>query len=193
LRFNAPHDANARKHRRAAKRRDQDQGFHCRLPLLGFVLGLRKLRDVGAGILESDELAPARQRYGIFKRSFPATPWGSSTGSVERLAQPSHGEFDILRLQVAPALDHGPATDLPDPYRVHAPVVGAFGTTSVGSTGFGAAGAADVAFGATGFAGFSANWLKQVSRSFSSFEKRQSVTTLAGTGIGLACGGRIAS
>jgi len=87
-------------------------------------------------------------------------------------------------LQVAPALDHGPATDLPDPYRVRAPVVGAFGTTSVGSTGFGAAGAADVAFGATGFAGFSANWLKQVSRSFSSFEKRQSVTTLAGTALG---------
>ena len=48
-------------------------------------------------------------------------------------------------------------------------------------------------FGTTGFAGFSANWLKQVSRSFSSFEKRQSVTTLAGTGSGLVCGGRIAS
>jgi hypothetical protein len=53
-----------------------------------------------------------------------------------------------------------------DPYRVRAPAVGAFGTTSVGSTGFGAAGAPDVAFGATGLAGFSANWLKQVSRSF---------------------------
>jgi len=61
---------------------------------------------------------------------------------------------------------------------------------NVGSTGFGAAG---VAFGASGFAGFSANWLKQVSRSFSSFEKRQSVTTLAGTAFGLVCGGRIAS
>jgi len=60
------------------------------------------------------------------------------------------------------------------------------------ATGFGAA---EVAFGATGLAGFSANWLKQISLSFSSFEKRQSVTTLAGSGIGLgcSCGGRIAS
>ena len=56
---------------------------------LGFVLGLRKLRDVGAGILESDELAPARQRYGIFKRSFPATRGAHrpapSSGSRNRL------------------------------------------------------------------------------------------------------------
>jgi hypothetical protein len=29
-----PHDADAREHRRAARRRDQDQRFHCRLPLL---------------------------------------------------------------------------------------------------------------------------------------------------------------
>jgi hypothetical protein len=79
-----------------------------------------------------------------------------------------------------------------DPYRVRAPVVPADGTTAVGSTGFGAE---DVAFGATGLAGFSANWLKQISLSFSSFEKRQSVTTLAGSGIGLgrSCGGRTVS
>ena len=78
-----------------------------------------------------------------------------------------------------------------DPYRVAAPVVRAVGTAAVGSTGFGTT---DVAFGATGLA-FSANLLKQISRSFSSFEKRQSVTTLAGSGIGLgcACGRRIAS
>jgi hypothetical protein len=68
-----------------------------------------------------------------------------------------------------------------DPYRVGAPVVPVGGTTAVGSTCFGAA---DVAFGVAGLAGFSANWLKQITRSFSSFEKRQSVTTLAGSGIG---------
>jgi hypothetical protein len=37
------HDAYAREHRRAARRRDQDQRFHCSLPFLGPRLGLRKL------------------------------------------------------------------------------------------------------------------------------------------------------
>jgi hypothetical protein len=32
-----PHDANPRKHRRPAQCRDQDQGFHGRLPFRGFV------------------------------------------------------------------------------------------------------------------------------------------------------------
>jgi len=35
---------------KAARRRDQDQGFHCRLPFLGAVFCLRKRRDVIAGI-----------------------------------------------------------------------------------------------------------------------------------------------
>jgi hypothetical protein len=35
-----PHDADAREHCRAARRRHEDQGFHCRLPLLGLVLSL---------------------------------------------------------------------------------------------------------------------------------------------------------
>ena len=39
-----PHDTDAREHRRAARYRDQDQGFHRSLPLRGRVLGLRKLR-----------------------------------------------------------------------------------------------------------------------------------------------------
>src|SRR5260370_15261094 len=30
-----PHDPNPRKHRWPARRRDQDQGFHCSLPFLG--------------------------------------------------------------------------------------------------------------------------------------------------------------
>jgi hypothetical protein len=30
-----PHDADPRKHRRAARSRDQDQGLHRRLPFLG--------------------------------------------------------------------------------------------------------------------------------------------------------------
>jgi hypothetical protein len=38
------HDTDAREHRRAARYRDQDQGFHRSLPLRGRVLGLRKLR-----------------------------------------------------------------------------------------------------------------------------------------------------
>jgi hypothetical protein len=48
------------KHRRSAFRRDQDQGLHRRLPFRRFVLGLRRLRDVVAGIPERDELAAAR-------------------------------------------------------------------------------------------------------------------------------------
>jgi hypothetical protein len=36
------HDADARKHRRAARRRHQDQAFHGGLPLRGLMLGLRK-------------------------------------------------------------------------------------------------------------------------------------------------------
>jgi hypothetical protein len=37
------------------------------------VIGLRKLRDVIAGVLKGDELATARQRYRIIKGPFPAT------------------------------------------------------------------------------------------------------------------------
>ena len=39
----------------------QDQGLHCCLPLRGLVLGLRKLGDVLASILERDKLATARK------------------------------------------------------------------------------------------------------------------------------------
>jgi hypothetical protein len=48
------HDADAREHRWAAVRRDQDQGFHRRLPLRRRVLRLRKLGDVGAVVFEGD-------------------------------------------------------------------------------------------------------------------------------------------
>jgi hypothetical protein len=47
-----PHDPDARKHRRSARRRDQDQRLHCSLPFSGLVFGLRELRDVLAGVLE---------------------------------------------------------------------------------------------------------------------------------------------
>jgi hypothetical protein len=57
-----PHDADARKHRWSAVRRDQDKGLHCRLPLLRRVLRLRKLCDVGASVFEGDELATLGQR-----------------------------------------------------------------------------------------------------------------------------------
>jgi hypothetical protein len=66
-----PHNADARHHRRAAKRSDWDQGFHGGLPFLGFVLGLRKPCDVCADVLAGDDLATAGQRYGIVKASLP--------------------------------------------------------------------------------------------------------------------------
>jgi hypothetical protein len=56
----------------AAERRDEDQGFHRRLPLRSRVLRFRQLGDVGAGVLQRDELAPARQRYRIIERPVPA-------------------------------------------------------------------------------------------------------------------------
>src|ERR1700731_3453179 len=65
------HDADAREHRRAAQRRDKRQGFHGSLPLWRFVLGLGKLGDIGAGVLEGDELTPAGQRDWIFERTLP--------------------------------------------------------------------------------------------------------------------------
>ncbi len=64
-----PHDADAREHRRSARRRDQDQGLHCCLPFPGLVFDLRKLRDVVAGIFKGDKLATARRRYRLVKRS----------------------------------------------------------------------------------------------------------------------------
>jgi hypothetical protein len=67
-----PHDADPREHRRAVRFRDQDQRFHGSLPLRRRVLGLRKLRDVGAGVLQRDELAAARQRNRLVEPSFPA-------------------------------------------------------------------------------------------------------------------------
>jgi hypothetical protein len=54
-----PHDADTRKYGRSSERRDQDQGFHCRLPLRRHVLGLRQLGDMYAGILQRDKLATA--------------------------------------------------------------------------------------------------------------------------------------
>jgi hypothetical protein len=55
-------DANPRKHRRAAGRRHQYLGFHRRLPFRRLVLGLRKLGDLVAGILQGDQRQAARQR-----------------------------------------------------------------------------------------------------------------------------------
>ena len=50
-----PHDADPRKQYRAVQFRDQDQGFHGRLPLWSRVLSVRKLRDVVAGVPQCEE------------------------------------------------------------------------------------------------------------------------------------------
>jgi hypothetical protein len=67
-----PHDANPREHRRPAKRRDQDQGFHCRLPLRSLVFNLGQFRDVFAGVLQRDERSPVRQLDWVVKFTAPA-------------------------------------------------------------------------------------------------------------------------
>jgi hypothetical protein len=45
-----PHDADTRKHRRPARRRDQDQGFGGGLPCRSLLLGFWQFSDVGAGV-----------------------------------------------------------------------------------------------------------------------------------------------
>jgi hypothetical protein len=87
--------ADPREHRRPAQCRHQDQGFHRRLPLRGFVLGLGKLRDVIAGILESDKLATAGAGESD-PRTIVSSPAGNSSAcALDRLAQSLHGELDI--------------------------------------------------------------------------------------------------
>ena len=66
-----PHDADAREHRRSARRRDQDQRLHGGLPLCGgLVLGLRQLGDVVAGVPQRDELTAVGQRDRIIEWRF---------------------------------------------------------------------------------------------------------------------------
>ena len=76
------------KHCRPAERRDQDQGFPCRLPFRRRVLGLRKICNVIAGVLERDELATARQRYRI--RNFMRT-YRKATVSYKRESAQKRG------------------------------------------------------------------------------------------------------
>jgi hypothetical protein len=47
-----PHKTDAREHRRPAKCRDRDQGFHRRPPFRCRVFRLRQFGDVGAGVLQ---------------------------------------------------------------------------------------------------------------------------------------------
>ena len=68
-----PQDADAREHRWAAERRHQDQGFHRGLPFRRFVFCLWQLGDVGAGVLQRDELACARKRDRFVELALPAT------------------------------------------------------------------------------------------------------------------------
>jgi hypothetical protein len=69
------------------------------LPLRELLFSLGKLLDIFGSILEGDDMATARQRDRIIKPSFPA----AISHMVDGLAEPLHGEFDILRLQMAPA------------------------------------------------------------------------------------------
>jgi hypothetical protein len=63
-----PHDTDTRKHRWTSERRDQDQGFHCSLPLRGRVNGLGKRRDAGAGASEI-------QAWRTFRSAAAAEGW----------------------------------------------------------------------------------------------------------------------
>ena len=62
------------------------------------MLGVRELGDVGANVRGRDELATARQWDCSSNRRF------QPRSATDRLAESFHGEFDIVRLEVAPAL-----------------------------------------------------------------------------------------
>src|SRR2546430_3272204 len=53
---------------------------------------------------------PWQTGYGIVKPSFPAGHFAESAAALDRLPQPLHGEFEVLRLEMAPALDLGLVT-----------------------------------------------------------------------------------
>ena len=65
------HDADPGEHRRATGFSDQDQDLHRGLPFGGGVLGLRRLGDLVAGILERDEPASAGKRDWIVEGAAP--------------------------------------------------------------------------------------------------------------------------
>jgi hypothetical protein len=64
-----PHHADPREHGWPAMFRDQQQRLHCGKPFLGIVFCLGQFGDELAGVLQRDELASARQRYRVVKRT----------------------------------------------------------------------------------------------------------------------------
>jgi hypothetical protein len=83
-----PHDADPRKHCRAADCRDQDQGFHRRLPLSGLMLGLWKLRNEFAGVLERDKWRPCGSGIGSSNGRFQ--PVGLLREEIRSLLRECH-------------------------------------------------------------------------------------------------------
>ena len=79
------HDANPRKHRRAAVAfGDQDQDFNGSLPFLDLLFGLRQLLDISGSVLQRDELATTGQRNWIFEFALP-TPLANDAGPFYRI------------------------------------------------------------------------------------------------------------
>ncbi len=71
---------------------------HGRLPFLGLVLGLRKLRNVIAGVPKGDEAATARQRYRIFETwiTLSQSAIAVASKSILRVATACLSSFDSL-------------------------------------------------------------------------------------------------
>jgi hypothetical protein len=102
------HDADARHLVGLLCSTTRGQRFERGLPFLELLFGLRKLLDIFGGNLESDELAAAGQPDRIIERAFPTAISHHGRRAAERL----HGEFDVVRLEVTPALDFGGVTFL---------------------------------------------------------------------------------
>ena len=100
------HDADPREHRRASVCRDQDQRFHCHLPLRRVVLSPRKLRDVFAGILQRDKLAAAGQRY-----------WLVRTARTRTLAIAHRRDWLLIPIRVRPDIGAPMAGSLTDEHK----------------------------------------------------------------------------
>ena len=87
LSIERPQHADARKHCRAARCCDQDQGLHRCLPFFGVVFWLRQLGDVLPGVAQRGERLLARQH-----------------DRIEKPLIPRHKLAPLLREQVRPGL-----------------------------------------------------------------------------------------
>ncbi len=96
---------------------DRNRAIDRSLPFPRLLFGLRQLRDVGAGVVEGDEVATARQRYWIFQPWFPSaiSHWRAAitpSPSPAGYRRPFGRTPDRRTAAPNQTAEHGPAIDL---------------------------------------------------------------------------------